>query len=288
MDIKNAFHELFESQETLQYFKELYYYKDEDFFQLDKYDVGPRLYMNDISFYKWAEKVRGDRLFSPEMSYSKLEEKRSGEFSNATLYSSSRMAVELFSDRKKVGRLCKNLGIRERVDHIELEHRFPISGLPPRSSTRSHMDVVIWCEHTLIAVECKMQEIYNGSKKPFLRSYKDLLEEKGFTVYEKGEVLDVEGFTKKYKSFDFKQQICHILGLGDDNGLYEKVFVNLVFDPSDIMKIDNHKRSAKSIKDRFENLKSEEKMFYSDPTIKKINGGIIYGGLFNQCMERIN
>ena len=275
---------------VFEYMKELYYYKNPVFFKLDKYEDGRRPYMNDKSFEKWKDSVLKDNLFIND-SYKKISERRKGELSNATLCSSSRMAIELFSNKNNVVKLLKQLGLQDNGYKIELEHKY-YCGIP---HSYSNMDVSIFTKdkdnnNVIVAIECKMQELYEKNWiAKFAPTYESKLKELHIPFSCENSKLKATLMTNS--SFDYKQQICHFLGLtryAEENNciIY---FLNLVFDPNPFFEMVNE--DIQCIEKRYTNYIEEERLFWNwmkeNLMSEQIKAKFKFCGQFNQKFEKV-
>ena len=285
-NLDKEFIELFKDNKQKEYFRNLYFYKEDGFLTLveagskkDKY------YMNDRDFLDYVKSVIENRRYGDDLtSYASLLEKR-GEYSNATLYSSSRMAIELSSKDEFIDKLSKYINIKYSYRKIYLE--YPLSyKVNDKTSSTAHMDIVVEYYNSnnkllaILAIECKMKEIYEIHKYIFTKSYKDklinLLGNSNVKENDKDIEITFEG--KKEGRLEVKQQFCHRFGLEAFKEKHNNVkiyFANLIFDPRNLIDC------PKEIKEAYETAigenKSIEKIF--------IGTGITYLGIFNQDGE---
>ncbi len=282
------FHSLFsnDNTDTIKYMKSIYCYTDDCYFDMSKYEKNEqlkhRLYMQDESFDKWKKAVIENEFFS-ENSYRKLDEGRY-EYNNATLYSSSRMAIELFSKKGNVTKLLNELKLPTDYESIELEHRYPC-GVP---YAKSNIDVSIFLKNSksVVAVECKMQEIFKRWPTDFSPSYKEKLKELdiGFKEYKDKNILRVNMLQNT--CFDYKQQICHYLGLAKyaTENKCKVYFLNLVFNPEPLI---HHIPNCQSLSQCYQNYKKEEKIFWELLQNKKgFNNNFVFCGQFDQTFKK--
>lgn len=189
-----------------------------------------------------------------------LLECRKGQYSNGTLFSSSRLIAEIFYNTKNRLKLLKWLKLDSKYKPCDftwtLEYRIPIFGnndLHP-----AQLDLAIENDYFFIGIESKMKEIYkkhydNDFELRYRDSEIDLLKEFEpiFKITKKrikkdGKSKDVYRMSldgEANNNFYYKQQICHLLGMREkqskENSNKKFIFLNFVFDIKDISGCEN-------------------------------------------------
>lgn len=295
-------------------FKKLYNFKDEEFLTFDvKYNktYPGRFYMTDASFNKWYEKVinflRENKNINFDESYGEttegiLKEKRFG-YSNNRLYSSSRMIFELLSNLDNAVKLIKSVTGKEcNKKNIEVTFEKKIPIFDSKELEPAHLDALITFGNNVIAVEAKMCEIFTNHY-PYLKTkYKKLLNryDEEACSSKHGDMYDLSKTSLKTittkSGFDMKQQICHMLALGNiNNNLKGKniYFINLLFDVRLLSGAKNCE-DINLIKNKYDLYFHNENLFYNsgiqlvDKLLSKQSGKnfIKYCGVYNQFMKR--
>lgn len=287
-----------ENQQVLSYMQGIFYYKDPRFFSLTKYNENDlhsqRLYMPDEYFKDWVKLVVGDAKFT-EKSYSKICEGSHGEYNNATLFSSSRMAIELFSNENNVKKLLNNLGLPTEYESIELEHRYYCD--VPHAYSNIDVSIIPKNCDAVVAVECKMQEIFKDWPLLFKESYDSKLTELQIHSHK----AETEGMIEadlQTTGFDSKQQICHYLGLSNyakTKSIIEKkskkvFFLNLVFNPEYVTSLVPN-LNCEPLLQRYRNYLNEEQSFWemmreTMEKKKEYDRNFVFCGQFNQQFEK--
>ena len=286
------------SIEGKKYFEEIGYLRNEQYFSMKTQNTGTSddYYMETEDLKNWAYEI--SKSYTPynndhALLIKDLLEKRKGQYSNATLYSSSRFITEMFRTEEHRVKFLNLIStkINEKLNINEqkwiLEYRLPI--FEDNESHPAQLDLAIIDEkkHIFIGVESKMKEIYKNYYNDFSNRYKGKLEEiKEEIKEEKVFYIDYNGGTKEspirikikdheFCNFYYKQQICHLLGMQyhkkQKSNDYKYYFLNFVFDVSEKMK-------CEKIKEYRENEKNVMK--FLKQSFEK--NGVTYLGLFTQ------
>lgn len=283
--------------ENVDYFKSIYL-NNPLFFEPKKNQIKPsdKFYIEKTSLEKWAQEI--SNKYNPwnddlEKLIKDLLEVRKGQYSNGTLFSSSRLIAEIFREQENRRKLLKWLKLDSKYKPEDfkwiLEYRLPIFGKnDPRPA---QMDLAIENEDLFICIESKMKEIYKKDySNDFELRYQKLLDEfkKDFSVTK----IETDGGKKKMfrlslnglenNNFYFKQQICHLLAIrkkkeedSKKNKNKKYLFLNFVFDISDIKNLED----ANGANKRYE---SNEKIVFSKLSKYFDASDITYGGLLTQ------
>ena len=253
---RQKFEDFIWSKSSIDYFKTIYLDNEEFFVPKGKYGSNAH-YISDDALQHWACEIAN--CYDPyknnlKQFKSDLLEKRGGQYSNGTLYSSSRFVAEIFRTEKNRKALLDILNIKDNVTNFKwtLEYRLKIDGL----SRPAQMDLVIENGDYFIGIEAKMKEIYTSWSNDFPWAYKDgkhdyLSEFSNFLKIDNEPKIkggrkychtEIEGYEQC--NFYYKQQICHLIGIRQkktkDNKPNKKyLFLNFVFDPSGIAKFNN-------------------------------------------------
>lgn len=282
--------------ENVDYFKSIYL-NNPIFFEPKKNQIKPsdKFYIEKTSLEKWAQEI--SNKYDPwnddlEKLINDLLEVRKGQYSNGTLFSSSRLIAEIFREQENRRKLLKWLKLDSKYKPEDfkwiLEYRLPIFG--KNDPQPAQMDLAIENEDLFICIESKMKEIY---KKNYLNDfelrYEQLLGEfkKDFSItkIETGRKIKKKKFRLSLNglennNFYFKQQICHLLAIRkkqkeEPNKNKKYLFLNFVFDISDIKNLED----ASGANKRYEN---NEKIVFSKLSKYFVSSGIEYRGLLTQ------
>lgn len=283
-------------------FKRIFFFKDKKYFTskkgVERKTDADKYYISTDNLITWCKEVVS--LYSHQENYclfSDLMENRQGQYSNGTLYSSSRLIAEVFADKNNRNAFLKIINARaEGIDLNEnkyywyLEYRLPIKGIdgnPPQLDlVAKHKEKKVY-----ICVESKMKEIYSNYYQDFRPVYRKILQsilpdtfEIKDTTVTKEHIPVVRLLIKnetKRMNFYYKQQICHFLGMKEltqDGG--RVIFANFVFNP-EVMNFNNSK-DKKTIIDKYINYKNNEQFIMEKKGLAKYfnnNGSIEYAGL---------
>ena len=232
------------------YFKKIYLNRDEFFVPKGK-DGSDAYYVSDDAVMLWAREIAQCYVPSNKSNQliNDLLEKRGGQYSNGTLYSSSRFVAETFRSEKNRQAFLDALDIKEDAAKFQwtLEYRLPIDGLP----RPAQLDLAVENDDYFIGIEGKMKEIYTSWDNDFSFAYEN---GKNHYLSEFSDFLNVDEKLKRKSgrfyhhttikgyekcNFYYKQQICHLIAMRQKKAKENKpnkkyMFLNFVFDPRDV------------------------------------------------------